>query len=141
MTTTSANLDHPLVEIACRLLQPDPEQKWRFDDEAATVLEAALLSQKSDPDLPAAVLGIFHVATDLEKTHAAHSAAGRIFALLGSVGPKLFRDPPPDLQDMIEQAQRTFGERVLPAHHDAKPPPGTIPARKLQPPPPRKRRK
>jgi hypothetical protein len=134
VTEAQPNLEHPLVEIACRLLQPDPEQRWRFDDQAADILERALLLEKSDPNLPAAVLGIFHVATDLERTHGAHAAAGRMFALLGSVGPRLFTQIPSELEDLIEQARSTSERRVLPAQHDAKPPEGTIPAHKLQPP-------
>jgi hypothetical protein len=136
--TAEPNLDHPLVEIACRLLMPDAEQKWRFDDEAADILERALIQEKADPDLPAAVLGIFHVATDLVKTHGAHAAAGRMFALLGSVGPQLFTEIPGELTDMLEAA-RTHGERVLPASYGAKPPEGSIPAHKLAPPPKRRR--
>jgi hypothetical protein len=135
MTHAEPNLDHPLVEIASRLLMPDPEVNWRFDDQSAAILEAALRSQKDDPTLAGGVLGLFHLATDLIHAHGAHAAAGRIFAVLGAVGAELFNEGemPPDLHDLIEKTRRSLGMdgRALPPAHDAKPPKGTISARKL----------
>ncbi len=134
--TPEANLDHPLVEIACRMLQPDAEERWRLDDEGASIIERALLHEKDDPKLPAAMLGLFHLATDLERAQGAHTAAGRLFAVLGAVGPRLFANDsaPGDLQDLITQAQKYTGssERKLPLPIDGPAPEGTIPAHRLR---------
>jgi hypothetical protein len=141
-----ANLDHPLVEIACRLILPDSAKRWCFDDDAYDLLRRAILSQKADPELPSAILGLFHVATDLQQTHGATEAAGRLFCLLGELGPGLFPASISDALDVLVTKAKGFQEkygapRTLPLAHGQQPPQGTISARAFWAPPERRRKR
>jgi hypothetical protein len=141
-----ANLDHPLVEIACRLMLPDAQSEWCFDDEAYDLLRRAILSQKADPELPSAIFGLFQVATELQATHGATEAAGRLFCLLGELGPALFPITVSDGLDMLITNAKAFQEkfgppRTLPLEHGQEPPEGTVSARAFRGSPGRRRRR
>jgi hypothetical protein len=83
------DLEHPLVEIASRMMRPDGQGGWNFEREDAMILEAAILQEKHDPRMPSALLGLFQVADELHREHGATAAAGVLLAVLGRVGPHL----------------------------------------------------
>ena len=63
MNEVIPDLEHPLVEIASRMMRPDGQGSWIFEREDAMILEAAILQEKHDPRIPAALLGLFRLRT------------------------------------------------------------------------------
>jgi hypothetical protein len=82
-------LDHPLVEIASRMMRPDGKGGWVFEAQDVPILEGIILQERNDPRIEGAILGLFEVALELYEKHGSIEAAGTLVALLGRLGPKL----------------------------------------------------
>jgi hypothetical protein len=89
MSDPQPDLDHPIVEIAQRMMRPNGQGGWIFEAKDAEILEAAILQEKNDPKIDGAILGLFEVAAQLHEKHGSTEAAGALLAVLGRVGPRL----------------------------------------------------
>ncbi len=122
-------LEHPIVEIASRLLTASEAGPWILDEDGVRFLERVLKNERHDPSLPVAIAGLLALGAELHHNQGSTEAAGALFALLGRLAPTLV--PGSDVLESVKSAQADFGRllgKVSSPGAEASAPVGSEPA-------------
>ncbi len=128
-------MNHPLVDLACRLLT-EVDGTWTYDDESAGIIEQSLLAYAKHPSRDEAVLGLFNLGVHLESDRGALAAAGMLFAAIGRAAPELALRATgfEALEDTGEapKSQKVTGAEARTLPNGRPPPEGALPVSQLE---------
>ena len=134
----SPDLDHPVVDLARRVVKRSPSGRYSIDELGVRVLELGLREQGDDPNIAGGVLGLFALAFGLVEEGSTACAAA-IMKLLGRVTDELPGIRDRSAQQMIQLNHARYAEMwgdrepMIAPRIDAPPPAGSIKASSLLP--------